>query len=303
MAIRLLLNGKKAAQEDIREAVYRLRDEGHEIEVRPTWEGGDFERLVIEASEQGCKRIIAGGGDGTINEVVDALLSHSKTDIEVAILPLGTANDFATACEIPTYEPYEALKLAVTGQAFYVDAAQANERHFINIATAGFGAQVTTNTPVALKNFLGGGAYTLSGLVQAIKFQPFKGTAKTENYTIDSNVVVGAVCNGRMAGGGQLLSPDSYIDDGLLDIFSIQEFPATDVGVVLEELSQQQEMQGSYVHRESVEKLEWESDVIMPVNLDGEPLASNKVVIKVLPGAVKLVLPARCSVLKNRVVA
>ena len=126
----------------------------------------------------------------------------------------------------------------MTGSCYWVDAASANEKYFINMATAGFGAQVTANTPVGLKNYLGGGTYTLSGLVQSISFQPFQGTVKYDGNVNDCHVVVGTVCNGRMAGGGQRLSPTSFIDDGYLDVFSLERFGASDVGAVIEEFQQ-----------------------------------------------------------------
>ncbi|MCL9776702.1 lipid kinase YegS [Vibrio methylphosphonaticus] len=298
MTIRLLLNGKKAAQDDIRQAVTQLRREGHRIEVRVTWEAGDIDRLVAEACEQGVQRIIAGGGDGTVNEVVDSILRKKGTHVELAILPLGTANDFASACTIPT-SPYDALKLALTGQAFPVDAAKANQRYFINIATAGFGAQVTANTPIPLKNFLGGGAYTLSGLVQAINFQPFQGTVKYDGHSIDSHIVIGAVCNGRMAGGGQALAPTAYIDDGYLDVVSLEEFAPSDIPVVLDELLQEDDFTGQFVKRNRVRHIEWVSDSLMPTNLDGEPMADTTITFSIQPLAVRLVLPESCPLLFN----
>ena len=101
MRIRILLNGKKAALDPVRDAIYRARADGP-VEVRTTWEKGDVHRLVQEALAEGCKRLVAGGGDGTVKEVTDALMHLQQEDRpEVAILPLGTANDFATACGIP----------------------------------------------------------------------------------------------------------------------------------------------------------------------------------------------------------
>ncbi|MFV1984964.1 MAG: diacylglycerol kinase family protein, partial [Thiohalomonadales bacterium] len=108
MDIRILLNGKKAGIETVRSAIFKTRESGV-VEVRSTWEGGDVERLVQEAINDGCQRVVAGGGDGTVNEVVDALLKvPAEERPEVAVLPLGTANDFATACTIPA-EPLAAL--------------------------------------------------------------------------------------------------------------------------------------------------------------------------------------------------
>ncbi len=297
MKTRLLLNGKKASQDNIRQAVYRLRDEGFDLEVRTTWEAGDIVRLVTEASQQQCQRVIAGGGDGTLNEVVDAIMQIGQQDIDVAILPLGTANDFATACSIPTQSPYDALKLALTGQAHPVDCVKANSRHFINIAAAGFGAQVTANTPVALKNFLGGGAYTLSGLVQAINFRPFEGDAFYDGQQVASRIVIGAICNGRMAGGGQPLSPSSLINDGLIEVVSLEEFEPGDIPKVIDELMQQDDFSGQFVKRNQVKSIRWKSADIMPINLDGEPVQSRDITFSVKPGAIRLVLPNECDML------
>lgn len=134
--------------------------------------------------------------------MVDAMAHLPKEKRpEMAILPLGAANDFATACGIPLGY-LEALRLAVSGEAVAIDVAKANARHFVNMATAGFGAEVTANTPVELKNFLGGGAYTITGVLKAINFKPYKVKMTTPTYHKgEHNGVVAAVCNGRQAGG------------------------------------------------------------------------------------------------------
>ncbi len=298
--IRLILNGKKAGLDSVREAVFSIRDKGYELQVRSTWEEGDVDRLVREAAEQGVTRIVAGGGDGTVNEVVSAILKHDLNHIELSVLPLGTANDFATACEIPS-EPFDALNLAVSGESYWVDAGSANEKFFMNIATSGFGAQVTATTPVALKNFLGGGAYTLSGLVQAINFQPFPGTVIHDDKVKLANVVVGAICNGRTAGGGQPLAPEAYIDDGVFELFYIEDFSAGDIPTVLEELQELHETPDTqFVHRHNIKTIEWHSEESMPVNLDGEPMLPQNMTIKVLPSSIKLVLPVDTPILLNR---
>ncbi len=292
MDIRVILNGKKAALEPVRSAIFSARENGN-VEVRATWEAGDVQRLVREASAEGCRRLVAGSGDGTVNEVVDGILQLPAAERpELAILPLGTANDFATACSIPI-EPLAALGLAQTGQSCAIDSVQANEFHFINVASGGFGAQVTANTPVELKNFLGGGAYTLSGLVQALNFIPYKGEMRLPQETLPNEVIFGAVCNGKQAGGGQQLAPSALIDDGLLDIVGLLHFPPQELGQVLKELMQP-DASGDYVKRFRVPWAEWESNVEMPINLDGEPIKTNKIRFEVLPGSIKLVLPDNC---------
>ena len=291
------MNGKKAGLEPVRQSIFAAREQG-EVQARVTWEGGDAERLVKEAANEGCRRLVAGGGDGSVNEMVNAMMQIPASERpELAVLPLGTANDFATACCIPA-EPLAVLALAQMGNARPVDCARANDNYFMNVASGGFGAQVTTNTSVALKNFLGGGAYTLSGLVQALNFKPFPGQVALPGGTIAGQVIVGAVCNGRQAGGGQQLAPTALIDDGLLDIVGLNHFPAEAVGDVVAELMDQ-EASGVYITRHRVPWAEWSSEQIMPINLDGEPIAEHKVRFEAVPGAIKLVVPTGCPLLSS----
>lgn len=292
MDIRVIINGKKAGLEPVRSAIFQARESG-KVEVRATWEGGDVERLVHEAIHDGCQRVVAAGGDGTVKEVADALLHLSADERpELAVMPLGTANDFATACTIPA-DHLSALQLAQAGKVQNVDAVKANEHYFMNVASGGFGAQVTANTPVALKNFLGGGAYTLSGLVQAVNFAPYKGEMHLPDESVRSDVIVGAVCNGRQAGGGQQLAPQALINDGLLDLVALNHFPAEALSQVIDELMMP-EANGEYVKRFRVPWAEWESEIEMPINLDGEPISSKKIRFEVVPAAIKLVLPENC---------
>lgn len=292
MNIRIILNGKKAGIENVRRAIFSARDQG-DVQVRVTWEGGDAERLVKEAVSEGSERLVASGGDGSVNEIVNALMRvPADRRPELAILPLGTANDFATGCGIPV-EPERTLSLAQSGASRAVDCARANDRFFMNVASGGFGAQVTSSTPVALKNFLGGGAYTLAGLVQAINFVPFEGRVALPGETVESEVIVGAVCNGRQAGGGQQLAPEAMIDDGLLDLVALNRFPVAALKQVIEELTNQ-ETNGTFVRRYRVPWAEWSSSDVMPINLDGEPISEKNVRFEVVPGAIRLVVPADC---------
>lgn len=135
----LILNGKGANEPQLREAVNLLRDEGIDIHVRVTWEKGDAVRFIDEALQLNVETVIAGGGDGTINEVATALVERGSK-MALGILPLGTANDFATSVGIPQ-DLASALKLAIVGRDVPIDIARVNDKTgFINMATGGFGA-------------------------------------------------------------------------------------------------------------------------------------------------------------------
>ena len=295
--IRIILNGKKAGCDSVRTAISTLRDEVDGVEVRVTYEYGDVERFVTEAIEDDVKRLVIGGGDGSVNEVVDAMAKFPRKQCpELAILPLGTANDFATACQIPS-DSLAALRLAVSGNCTSVDIAKANERYFTNMATAGFGAQVTADTPVELKNFLGGGAYTLTGVLKAINFVPYKSKMKTADFDSEGTGVVAAICNGRQAGGGQVLAPKAFINDGLLDVLIIKEVSLTDLSTLLDEIKFPSP-NGRYIKYFQTKWLESESEEIIPVNLDGEPYRNKKIRFEIVPSAIDLVLPVSCPCLK-----
>jgi len=291
--IRIILNGKKAHLDEIRAAVEVLRKESFNIEVRVTWEYGDARRFVEEASRESVKRIVAAGGDGTLNEVVNGLASLEKEKRpQLAILPLGTANDFATACAIPVY-PLEALRLALEGESHPVDIVKANEKYFINVASGGFGAEVSAETPVQLKNFLGGGAYTLSAVLKALNYSHREGKLLAEGVELEGSALIAVVCNGRQAGGGQMLAPNAYIDDGLLDILVIIAFPLTDIAQVVQEVMDS-ENDGKYVKRFRSRWVESWPKSARSVNLDGEPYRSEHIRFEVIPGAIELILPKNC---------
>src|SRR5438045_9426687 len=109
----LILNGKAAGNDALQTAVARQRAIGHTIEVRVTSEKGDARRFVSEIGE--ADLLIAAGGDGTLNEVVHGLMDLS-TDARpvLGVVPLGTASDFATGCDIPR-DPEKALAICMEG--------------------------------------------------------------------------------------------------------------------------------------------------------------------------------------------
>ncbi|HAU04820.1 MAG TPA: lipid kinase YegS, partial [Pseudoalteromonas shioyasakiensis] len=265
MDLRLIINGKKAADEQLRDAIGQFRTR-QPLAVRVTYEGGDIERFINEAVAEGVKRVVVAGGDGTVNEAVNALMKLEKSQrLELAILPMGTANDFATAANIPHgYLP--ALKLAAQGQPHAIDTVEVDKRYFVNVASAGFGAKITATTPPALKNLLGGGAYTLAGLVQALSFVPYSGELTLpDGERTSGDIIAAAVCNGRQAGGGQPLAPHAYINDGLVDLVAFTSFAISDVPAVIEELSNYPNSSQQWVKRFQVPWLEWQTQTEMPI--------------------------------------
>lgn len=291
----LILNGKSAGDETLRAAVALLRDEGMDIQVRVTWEKGDAGRYVKEAQQLGVETVIAGGGDGTINEVATALVNCSGDNIPaLGILPLGTANDFATSAGIPeTLE--KALQLAIVGKAVAIDIARVNDKTcFINMATGGFGTRITTETPEKLKAALGGVSYLIHGLLRLDKLKADRCEIRGEDFQWQGDALVIGIGNGRQAGGGQQLCPQALINDGLLHlrIFTGEEL----LPALLTTLTQPDD--NPHIIDGKSAWFEVSAPHEITFNLDGEPLSGEHFRIEVLPNALQCRLPPDCPLLR-----
>jgi lipid kinase YegS len=297
--IRVILNGKGAANPAVRAAINRIRDEGQPLEVRCTWEGGDAARFAQETMNDGVDLLIAGGGDGTINEIVNGLLAaDTAPKMACGVLPLGTANDFARGCGIPL-DPYEALKLATTGDPVPIDIPSANGVYFANVASGGFGAEVTVGTNPQLKKALGGGAYALTGLVTAAKMEPYSGRVVSAEESAEGSFIVMAVGNARQAGGGLQVTRNAYLNDGLMDVMAISDFQTKDLGLVIQELQDFTNTENRFVHYRQVPGFEIEVASKLPINLDGEPHRWDHIEFKILPQCLPVVLPEGCALIKG----
>ena len=291
----LILNGKSADNLPLRDAIAQLRNESVEIHVRVTWEKGDAQRYVDEALRLGVATVIAGGGDGTINEVSTALIHCQGENVPaLGILPLGTANDFATSVGIPEALD-KALKMAIAGNSVEIDMVQVNDKTcFINMATGGFGTRITTETPEKLKAALGGVSYFIHGLMRMDTLKPDSCEIRGEGFHWQGDALVIGIGNGRQAGGGQQLCPTALINDGLLQlrIFTGEEL----LPALLSTLTQSDD------NPNIIDGASAWFDIRAPheitFNLDGEPLSGQEFHIEILPAALRCRLPPDCPLLR-----
>ena len=303
---RLILNGKSAGDDAVREAVSALRDSGVRLDVRVTWEDGDAERYVAEAIADGVDTVIAGGGDGTLSEVATTL-AHRDESAEalpaLALLPLGTANDFASACGIPA-DPEAALRLVRDGAAVPMDLLKLDangQAHWAaNLASGGFGTEVTTETHEGLKKLLGGLAYVVTGLSKLGRIEPQRARLRGPGFAWEGEFIALGIGNGRQAGGGQALCPEALIDDGLLDVTVVPplqgELLAT-VGTALA-AGKDAALDGVAVRRQ-LSWIEIEAPQPLTLNLDGEPVQAMAFRIQCMPKRLRMHLPVDCPLRAN----
>jgi lipid kinase YegS len=294
--VHLILNGKVVGNDALQAAVARQRELGHRIEIRLTWEKGDARRFVSEAGQ--ADLLIAAGGDGTLNEIVHGLMDLSiEARPVLGIVSLGTANDFATGCEIPR-DPEKALALCLEPEAVAIDVGKANERWFLNAASAGFGAHVTATTSPDLKRLLGSAAYTVMGAILAINVHQYHGRVTLPDREITVSGPVAIIGNGRQTGGGVQVAPRAFIDDGLLDVLVIRQIPATALLTAAREL-QQLSPDGEYISYWQTPWVEVHPEEVVPVNLDGEPAEFSSVRYEAVSKAIRVIVPSNCPLLST----
>jgi lipid kinase YegS len=288
----LILHGKQSLNEDVRAAVAEKRKQGWELDVRLTWEGGDAQRLVTEALAAGHRKIIAGGGDGTLRDIAEAV-ARGDQSASLTILPLGTANDFARAAGVPldVAQALDLLDLEPTA----VDLGEVGGKLFLNMATGGFGSQVTANTSEDLKKVLGGAAYLFTGLTRFSELHSAHGELHGPDFHWRGDLLALGIGNGRQAGGGHVLCPTAVADDGLLDV-SILPAPQEVVGTLKSLLEGGLGIDNMFV-RARLPWVELKSAQGLDINLDGEPLTGEDLRFTARPAALLLHLPMDSPVL------
>ena len=282
----LILHGKQALNEAVRAAVESKREQGWELAVRVTWEAAAAQRPANDARTAGYRRLVAGGGDGTLRDIAEAMAAHS-TGASLVLMPLGTANDFARAAGIPL-EPDQALELLERAPSA-IDLGDVGGQVFLNMATGGFGSQVTANTSEELKKVLGGAAYLFTGLSRFSELHAAYGELHGPDFHWSGELLALGIGNGRQAGGGHVLCPQALADDGLLDI-SILPAPQELVGTLKNLLADGFGIDNMFV-RARLPWVEIKASEGLHINLDGEPLEGDNLRFSARPGALRVHLP------------
>jgi lipid kinase YegS len=281
----LVLHRKSANRPEVKLAVNHVKQLGQKIRVRIAWNKNDKRRVVKEALKAGATRIIAGGGDGTINDVVNALINRKGiAKATLGIMPLGTANDFARGFGLPVDDLGKALEVACTGAPRKIDVGKANDRLFLNVVSGGFGAEVTATTPQDMKKALGGAAYTLMGLAKAREMKAKTGRLLVPGEApFSGSMLIMAVGNNRFAGGGFAVAPHADLEDGLLDLAVLEDTPPSALPQVIRELEDIRNPGNQYVRYRQLAEFTIDADTEVHFNVDGEPVHTSKMAFSVLP--------------------
>jgi lipid kinase YegS len=276
----LIMHGARADQPALRHLVAWVRGKGHRVEPWVTWERGDGERFAREAAARGVDAVVAVGGDGTVNEVLNGL---RDARVPLGIIPLGTANDFARQVGIPD-DPDHAMDVILRRKPVRIDSAELNGRRFVNVSTGGLGAEATAETPAEAKAQLGALAYALTGVRKLADLSPHRARITGPGFAWDGDLLLFAVANAPRTGGGVHIAPKARTTDGLLDVVIVEAMPRADFARLALRLKRGEHLDAEGVHYAQLPDVLIEAAAPLAVNVDGEHSEATRLAYAARPG-------------------
>jgi YegS/Rv2252/BmrU family lipid kinase len=282
-----------SAKDELRPAIEaRLQEAGQAFEIYETTGEENVPEVARRACQQGADLVIAAGGDGTVSGVVNGLI---HADVPLGIIPAGTGNGLARAMGIPL-DPKEALELLVSDHAhFTLDAMQTGNKYYILNVSAGISSRAMKNTSSAEKQRLGMLAYVRTILGDI--FQPQRDTfhLRLDGRTLRVRAAEVLVANGTVLSEPPFLfGPRETYSDGVFEVNILtaretKDYVKLALNLLLDPQKGSDEVQDFTVHRDL--RLDVPGRRVS-VQADGELIGQTPVEIKIVPGALKVVVPA-----------
>ena len=209
--------GKGSMRQRLSEVIEIFMKAGFEVTVYATMSSQDATNIVVEKGKN-YNRVICAGGDGTLHEVVEGLMSLSIEERpKCGYIPTGTVNDFATSIKLPK-RILKAAEVAAGSMCRAYDIGDLNGDHFTYVAAFGAFTAVSYETPQSAKNLLGKTAYVLDGMSKIGSVKSVWAKVTTDDEQWEEDCVLGMITNTKTIGGFNLYRKNKvYLDDGYLD--------------------------------------------------------------------------------------
>ena len=255
-----------------------------------TERSGHAREIALNAISRGISTVVAWGGDGTMNEVGTAL---AFSGVALALVPSGSGNGLARELGVP-FDPSAALGAALTGSERTIDAGEIGGRLFFNVAGVGLDARVAHRFAVHGLEKRGFARYMSLTMRELTAYQPDLLTVTTTASSVCKPVLLVAIANGRQYGNGAVVAPHARLDDGRLDVITIDARPLVRASLELPFVFMGMIDRVGGVTMETTESVTISSPHPIVYHLDGEPIAGTLgISATVRPAALKIKVPAR----------
>jgi diacylglycerol kinase (ATP) len=270
--------------------VRRINEAGMDARLAVTTRKGHAELLAKEAIDEGASTVVACGGDGTINEVANAIVGTSAT---MGIAPAGRCNDFARALHINRDED-KIADIIINRPAHPIDLGRINQRYFCTVAAAGFDARVAAFVDKMIMPLKGTPAYIYGVLRVLLRFKPTVLHLTGDFGSMEGPMFLVAACNTESYGGAMKIAPGADPADGLLNICIVSPLSKTRLVRFLPKV-----LTGDHISLPEVRVVKSKTltmTAIRPAGpydiwADGEPIDAPPLTVESVPAAVRIHLP------------
>jgi diacylglycerol kinase (ATP) len=259
---------------------------------------GHARELARESVRSGVETVVAAGGDGTLNEVLNGL-SEGFGRVRLGLLPLGTGNDFARSINVPA-DLEAALEILLAGRTRGVDVGHVRSpsfsRYFLNVAAGGFSGIVSEKASEA-KDRWGPLAYLRAAIGTLGDLQGFRAVISLDGAPdgperIDLETYNAVISNGRFVAAGLPVAPQSELDDGYLDLMLVPSASIPQIALLASQVLLARHLESDLALFRKARAIQIESDPPMTFNVDGELIGDEPVRFEVLPRALEVVVGA-----------
>ena len=254
--------------------------------VYATARPGEAKTMSRRAAEEGFTKIVAAGGDGTINEVVNGLAGSAAT---LGLLPIGTVNVFAMELGLPSHNLALCWEIIQGDNTRLIDLPSASGKYFVQLGGVGLDAQAVKETSAVLKRNFGPLSYLISAAQIATR-RPPRLFIESENSAIKEGSLV-LVGNGRRYGGPFPFFKHAVIDDGLLDVVAFKQLGYLEIIKYLQDVFFSSDIRLPEVEYFQTRRLRVTSDQDVPVELDGEVVGNCPVEFQIQERRLRVLAP------------
>jgi diacylglycerol kinase (ATP) len=268
-------------------AAHLWRSHGWLVELRPTKAPGDATLQAQFAATEGYDVVVAAGGDGTVNEVMNGLVG---TRTALAVLPIGTVNIWARELGLPMDVKRSATAF-LQAQLEQIDVGRAGKRYFLLMAGIGFDAAVTAQINPIEKKQIGALAYVKQALQLAWNFQGIRAHIRIDGKRVWGSVLMIVIGNSQLYGGVVKLTAHAVLNDGLLDVCVIKGSSMLAAPLRLLSIFRRHYNRDRKVEYYRAKRVQIKGKKSLPVQVDGDYLAKTPMNFEVVPAGLWVLVP------------
>ena len=261
-------SGKELFKRTLPDVLIKLEKAGCETSAYATEKIGDATTEAKRCLTQDYDVLIAAGGDGTLNEVINGIAEHPNRP-KIGIIPMGTVNDFGRALHLPN-DIMSAIDVIIEGHSTRVDIGKMNSRYFINLAAGGQLTQVSYETPSRLKSIVGPFAYYIKGFEMLPQMKAVDLRIEYDDEVFQGEALLFLLGLTNSMAGFEKLVPDAKLDDGYFTLIIVEKANLAELGHIMTLASRGEHIKHPKVHYKKAKSINISSFIDLQLNVDGE---------------------------------